>query len=208
MSIYTLAFAGVLPIGAILAGLVADQIGTKGSLLLFSSGALVLGFVTPRFRVPHVDDVATPEFTEERDASRYHDDGVFEGGPVIVLNTWKIEETSFAEFSNLMNEVRLARLSTGARRWRLFRSTSDPTRLTELMVIPSWEEHLAQHGRIDDAAADLIRRARAFDTEGGPRTRHLIAIDVEDPPEFDALVATHEELHQRDGSIPRSDDDS
>ncbi|MFZ0014414.1 MAG: MFS transporter [Acidimicrobiia bacterium] len=208
MSIYTLAFAGVLPIGSILSGLVADQIGTRGSLLVFSSGALLLGFVTPRFRVPHVDDVVTPEFTEHRDVSRFHDDGVFEGGPVIVLNTWKIDEGSFTEFSNLMNEVRLARLSTGARRWRLFRSTSDPTRLTELMVISSWEEHLAQHGRIDDASADLIRRARAFDTEGGPRTRHLIAIDVEDPPEFDALVATHEELHQRDGSIPRSDEDS
>ncbi|HXV72465.1 MAG TPA: MFS transporter, partial [Acidimicrobiia bacterium] len=207
MSIYTLAFAGVLPIGSILSGLVADGIGTTGSLLVFSSGALVLGFLAPRFQVPHVDEVVTPEFTQDR-TSPAHDDGMYEGGPVIVLNTWRIAESDFAEFTNLMNEIRLVRLSTGAYRWRLFRNTSDPTRLTELMVLQSWEDHLAQHRRIDDAAATLLRRARAFDVEDGPRTRHLIAIDVEDPPEFDDLVATHEQLHQVDGSIPRSDQDA
>lgn len=208
MSIYTLAFAGVLPIGSIMSGLVADQIGTTGSLLVFSSGALALGFLAPRFHVPHVDEVVTPEFTKTSDASRVHDDGLFEGGPVVVLNTWKINESDFPEFTRVMNEVRLVRLTTGARRWRLFRSTSEPTRLTELMVVQSWEEHLAQHERIDDAAGALLRRARGFDVEDGPRTRHLIAIDVENPGDFEALVAAHDELHQRDGSIPRSDESS
>jgi len=207
MSIYTLAFAGMLPIGSILSGLVADGIGTTGSLIVFSSGALVLGVIAPRFQVPHVDDVVTPEFSQDRTAPA-HDDGMFEGGPVIVLNTWKIAESDFGEFTNLMNDVRLVRLSTGAYRWRLFRNTSDPTRLTELMVLQSWEDHLAQHRRIDDAAAALLRRVRAFDIEDGPRTRHLIAIDVENPPEFDGLVATHEQLHRVDGSIPKSDQGS
>jgi MFS family permease len=208
MSIYTLAFAGVLPLGSIASGSVADLVGTPGSLAAFSSGAVILGLLTPRFRIPHVDDVETPEFSESRDPMVSHDEGMFEGGPVIVLNTWKIEEGRFAEFTDLMNEIRLVRLRTGAYRWRLFRNTSDPTRLTELMVVASWEEHLAQHRRIDDAAAGLIRRARSFDIGDGPITRHLVAIDVEDPPNFDDLVATHEELHQTDGSIPRSDQGS
>lgn len=206
MSIYTLAFAGVLPIGSILSGLVADQIGTTGSLLVFSSGALVLGILAPRFHVPHVDDVVSPEYSE--DLATPHDDSSFEGGPVIVLNTWTIDEEDFAEFTNLMNELRLVRLSTGAYRWRLFRNTSDPTRLTELMALESWEDHLAQHRRIDDTAVALIRRLREFDNSEGPTTRHLIAIDVDNPPDFDDLVATHDELHQVDGSIPSPDHDS
>ena len=204
MSIYTLAFAGMMPIGSILSGLVADQLGTPGSLVAFSSGAFVLGLFAPRFAIPHVDDVVTPEFTDARPAPE-HDVGTFEGGPVIVLNTWKIDQPDFAEFTRVMNEVRLVRLSTGARRWRLFRHTSDPTRLTELMVLQSWEDHLAQHRRLDDAAAALLRRARSFDRADGPVTRHLIAIDVEDPPHFEDLVATHDELHLTDGSIPRID---
>lgn len=206
MSIYSLAFAGVLPIGSILSGLVADQVGTPGSLLVFSSGALILGFFAPRFHVPHVDDVITPEFSEDRSPA-HGEDGI-EGGPVMVLNTWDIDQADFAEFTSVMNEVRLVRLSTGAYRWRLYRSTSHPTRFTELMVLRSWEEHLAQHGRIDDGAAALITKARSFDIGDGPVTRHLIAIDVEDPTDFAHMVATHDEMHRTDGSIPQIDQES
>jgi MFS family permease len=204
MSIYTLAFAGMMPIGSILSGIVADAVGTPGSLVLFSGGAVALGLFAPRLRVPHVDDVVTPEFTESRPAPE-HDPGPFEGGPVIVLNTWQIDQPDFNEFTRVMNEVRLVRLSTGARRWRLFRHTSDPTRLTELMVLESWEDHLAQHRRLDDAAVSLLRKARNFDRVDGPVTRHLIAIDVEDPPNLEDLLATHDELHLTDGSIPKTD---
>ncbi|HSM45286.1 MAG TPA: MFS transporter, partial [Acidimicrobiia bacterium] len=126
----------------------------------------------------------------------------------IILNTWQIDESDFAEFTIVMNEVRLVRLSTGAYRWRLFRNTSDPTRLTELMVLRSWEDHLAQHHRIDNAAAALLRKARSFDRGDGPVTRHLIAIDVENPPHFEDLVATHDRLHEIDGSIPVTDQGS
>ncbi|MFP3882437.1 MAG: MFS transporter [Actinomycetota bacterium] len=208
MSIYTLAFAGVIPIGSILSGIVADQIETPGSLLVFSTGAVVLGVFTARFGIPHVDDIESPEFTESAAMAPHHDPGAFEGGPVIVLNTWQIDESDFPEFARVMNELRLVRLSTGAHRWRLFRNTSDPTRLTEMMVLRSWEDHLAQHRRLDDAAVALLRRARTFDRVGGPVTRHLIAIDVEHPPHFEDLVATHEELHRTDGSIPRIDQGS
>lgn len=207
MSFYTLAFAGMLPVGAILSGVVADQIGTSGSLVVFSAGAVILGLLSSRFGVPRIEDIASPEFSDGEVVSPHSEDPSFEGGPVIVLNTWQIDEQDFAEFTQLMNEVRLVRLSTGAYRWRLFRSTSDPARITELMAIQSWEEHVAQHKRIDNASASLIRRARGFDRADGPRTRHLIAIDVESPPGFDDLVATHEEMHMTDGSIPYPDRD-
>ena len=204
MSIYTLAFAGVMPIGSILSGYVADLVGTPLTLLLFSGGAVTLGLFASRFQIPHVDQIETPEFTEAV-GSRHEE--LLEGGPVIVLNTWEIDTDDFAEFTRVMNQVRLVRLSTGAYRWRLFRNVSDPTRLTEMMVLRSWPDHMAQHARIDDAAAALLRKARSFDSGDGPVTRHLIAIDVEDPPEFQDLVATHEELHRIDGSIPEVDQD-
>ena len=120
---------------------------------------------------------------------------------MIVLNTWKVLEDDLADFASVMNEMRLVRLTTGAYRWRLFRDVADPTRLTELFAVQSWEEHLAQHGRIDDASAQLIARARSFDVDGGPRSRHLIAIDVEDPPDFDAMIAAHSMMHETDSSV-------
>lgn len=205
MSLYTLSFAGILPIGSIISGVVADQIGTTGSLLTFSSGVVLLGLVAPRFNVPNIDDIETPVFEDDRTSSPHEEDEFLEGGPVIVLNTWMIDETDFTQFTDLMNDVRLVRLSTGAYRWRLFRSISDPHRITEFFAVASWEEHIAQHGRIDNASAELIKRARTYDQANGPRTRHLIAIDVEHPPDFDDLVASHEVMHQEDGSIPQID---
>jgi MFS family permease len=199
MSLYNLAFAG-LPIGSIIAGGLADGVGTPGAILAFSTGSLVLGLVSPRFGIPRIDEIESPEFSHGAPPP-VHDTEVLEGGPVIVLNTWDIGEADLPAFARVMNQLRLVRLSTGAYRWRLMRNISEPNRVTELFAVRSWSEHLAQHARIDDASAELIRRARAFDRGDGPRTRHLIAIDVAELEDFEEMVATHAEMHRHDGSI-------
>ncbi len=206
MSMYTLSFGGILPVGSIIAGVIADWVGTSGAIVFMSLGTLTLGLFAPLFRIPKLDDVVAPEFSQDRLAP-IHDDTVA-GGPVVVLNSWRIDETDFDDFVEAMNQVRLVRLRTGAYRWRLFRNASDPHNLVELFLVASWEEHLAQHRRIDDTSAELIADARRFDRADGPRTRHLIAIDVEHPPDFDELVHTHDEMHLSDGSIPAFDQES
>lgn len=200
MAIYTISFGGILPVGSIISGVVADGVGTSASIVIMCSGTLLLGLLSPLFRIPRVHEVVTPEFSEDR-LDITHDETAA-GGPVVILNSWRIRQEDIEDFNEMMNEIRLVRLRTGAYRWRLFREASDPLRVSELFVVNSWEEHLAQHGRIDDESADLIVRARAFDVSGAPTTRHLIAIDVTDPPDFEALVRAHDELHQTDGSIP------
>jgi MFS family permease len=200
MSLYSLSFLGILPIGSILSGILADAVGTGTAIIILCTTSVVLGALVPLFHLPTLDQIESPEFSPERVAP-LHDETV-EGGPVLILNTWKIDQADFEEFTSVMNLVRLVRLRTGAYRWRLLRNVSDPTRLTELFAVGSWEEHLAQHRRIDDASAAVIARARAFDRAEGPVTRHLISVDVEDPPNFDELLMTHEEMHQTDGSIP------
>lgn len=203
MSLYGLAFVGILPLGSILSGVVADHVGTAGTLIIFASGTVLLGLASPRFGIPRVDQIESPQFSD--DFSVGHEEGLHEGGPVIVINTWTIDPSDLAEFTAVMSQVRLIRLTTGARRWRLYRWTSEPERFSELIVVSSWEEHMAQHRRIDDAAAALLKRARDFDRHDGPRTRHMIAVDVEHPPDFDEMVADHDAMHQRDGSIPETD---
>jgi MFS family permease len=200
MSLYSLAFGGILPLGAIVAGILADAVGTGLAMVVLCAGAVLLGITSPRFRIPTLEEVESPEFSSEREAP-LHEETV-EGGPVLVLNTWQIDEADFDKFTTVMNRVRLVRLRTGAYRWRLYRNVSDPRRLTELFAIGSWEEHLAQHRRIDDASATLIATARSFDRADGPLTRHLISVDVENPPNFDQLVISHDVMHQTDGSIP------
>jgi MFS family permease len=198
MSLYTLAFSGIFPIGSILSGVLADSIGAGEAMVALSAAAIVLGLVAPRLQIPSLDEIVAPEYTEPMSAPSHVDT---EGGPVMIVNTWRIDRDDLGEFVELMSEIRRVRLRTGAYRWRLYRNSEDPHRITEVFVCVSWDEHLAQHRRIDDVSAELIRRARSYDREDGPRSRHLVALDVDDP-DWEPLMAAHDEYHRTDGSIP------
>jgi MFS family permease len=202
MSLYTLAFTGLLPIGSIFAGALADRIGAGATMASMSVATVALGIVTPRFHVPVLSTVETPAYDADRRALPHADT---EGGPVMVINTWRIHRDDLTEFLDLMNEIRLVRLRTGAYSWELYRNASDPHRLSEVFRCVSWEEHLAQHRRTDDASLRLIRHARDFDRADGPVSRHLIAIDVADEGDWEPLMLAHDEFHRTEGSIPLID---
>jgi MFS family permease len=202
MSLYTLSFAGIIPVGSILAGVVADAIGAGGAYVVFSIGAITLGLVAPRFAIPALADVESPEF-EQATAIPAHADT--EGGPVMVANTWNVDGTTLDDFLAAMQSVRFVRLRTGAYRWRLYRDADNPYRLTEVFLCASWADHLAMHRRIDDASRIAIRRAIAFDTSGKPTTRHLVAVDEGHPADWERH--SHHDLHRTDGSIPLPDTD-
>ncbi len=165
--------------------------------MVLSGAALTLGLTIPAFRIPAIDEVASPAFTDDRLPSPHLD---AEGGPVMVENTWVADPSDLDELVGLLDRIRLVRLRTGGYRWRLYRDPASPGTLVEVFECPSWEEHLAQHSRIDDAAAELLRRARRLDRRGEPTTRHLLGGDASDPDEWQRLL--HAERHSRDGSIP------
>ncbi|MGQ0847823.1 MAG: MFS transporter [Actinomycetota bacterium] len=200
MSLWSLAFAGVTPLGAIFAGGLADAIGTRSAYVMVSTIGIGLGLAAIGSGIPVLHEIVPPEFDPDRPAPDHVE--TLDSGPVMILNRFEIDPADFDPFIEVMNELRLVRLRTGAYRWRLYRDASDPRRLTEIFLVVSWQEHLNQHRRIDDASASLIRRARAFDLDGGPRSRHLLAIDVESPPDFELLLAAHSHMHEVDGSIP------
>lgn len=203
MSLYTLAFSGVYPLGSILAGALADRIGAGGADMVLSGAALALGLAIPAFRIPAIDEVASPVFTDDRIPSPHLD---AEGGPVMVENTWVVDPSDLDELVGLLNGIRLVRLRTGGYRWRLYRDPGSPGTLVEIFECPSWEEHLAQHSRIDDDAAELIRRARSLDRRGEPTTRHLLGFDTTVPGEWQRLL--HTKRHAEDGSIPEVPQDT
>lgn len=200
MSLYMLAFTGIMPVGSILSGVLADVMGPGVTIALLSGCTVALGLATPLFRIPRLEEIRAPEFDLDQGLGGHPES--LEGGPVMVVNTWEIDQDDYRGFVAAMNRVRLVRLSTGAHRWRLYRNVGHPERFTEVFVIQSWNEHLAQHRRIDDESRELIRRVRSFDRSGDPRTNHLLAVDMAHPPEWEALVEAHQEMHRRDGSIP------
>ncbi len=201
MSLYMLSFSGTVPIGSIAAGALADSVGAGTATAILSTGAVMLGVASSRFRVPWLGELETPEFSDDRPEPTHADT---EGGPVMILNTWILDADpgQLERFLETMQRIRLVRLRTGAYRWRLYRNADNPHRLTEMFLCVSWDEHVAQHRRIDDASARLLIEARDLDIDGAPRTRHLVAVDLEDRQDVELLMAEHDDWHRHDGSIP------
>jgi MFS family permease len=199
MALYNLAFFGAWTIGSVIAGAVADLIGSGRAAMALSSATVLIGLLSRRLEIPPPGEIEPLEYSADGTGGAH---ARTEGGPVMVINTWEVDRSRLDEFLDVMGELRLVRLRTGAYRWRLYRNADDPHRLSEVFLCTSWDEHLAQHRRIDDASAALIRRVRSFDRHGEPTTRHLVAVDVERPEQWETLLAAHEEYHARDGSIP------
>lgn len=180
MSLYTLAFLGVVPLGSILAGVLADAVGVPRAFVAFGLATVALGLVAFRLRVPVLGEVAAQgRALEPLPADEVPPHAADVGaGPVTVVNTWRIAAEDTPDFLAVMGELRLVRLRTGARRWELYRDVDDPGRFTEAYVLPTWGEHLSQLAHMDRAGGELVRRARAYDRSGGPRTDHLAGVDV------------------------------
>jgi MFS family permease len=207
LSLYTLAFSGVWPLGALLAGGVADVLGSPRAVAVLSAAAALLGVAAFRMPIVGIGDVVAPEVPRDYDLAP-HGDAEVAGGPVLVLNSWTIDEHRLPEYLQAMAELRRVRLRTGAFRWRLYRHFEEPHRMTEAFSLASWEEHMRQHHRIDAVDAEIIRWARSFDVNGGPRARHLVGFEVVDPrhrPKWEELVVHHRTIHEQDGSIPLTD---
>jgi MFS family permease len=204
LSLYSLAFSGVWPLGSLLAGGVADAVGSSWAMVAMCGGAVLLGVSAWRMPIVGIEDVTAPEIPEDYDLTP-HGDTEIAGGPVLVLNSWTIDESRLSEFLEAMAELRRVRLRTGAFRWRLYRHFEDPRRMTEAFSLDSWEEHVRQHQRIDASDVEAIRLARSFDTANGPTARHLVGFEVVDPrqrPDWAELIVHHRQVHEEEGSGP------
>lgn len=203
VSIYLLAFMGVQPFGAVLAGAMAEQIGSATTVAILCSVTVAVGLAAKRAGLPVLADVAPPSLPEDWVAPAHEES--LAGSPVVIETTWHIRPEDTRAFFTELRRLRRHRLRTGAERWSAYRHADDPFRITESFQVHDWDEHLAQHRRIDVEAAETLRRARAFDRNGGPVTIHMAGIDLLDPDGHvlnAAALDRHAELHARDGSVP------
>lgn len=205
LSIYMMAFTGAVPVGALMAGAVAERIGTPPAIALLSVSVMGVAVLARALGLPALRDIEAPTAPEDWTVAP-HPDRVM-GGPVAVLVTWDIAPGDLQPFLVAMRDLRRFRLRSGAVRWTLFRDPDEPGRMTEMFEVPDWAEHLRQHDRLDRAAAAAIRHARRFDRTGTPVVHHLVGIDLSSPsapPGWDDLLAVHEQRHEHDGSLPLS----
>jgi MFS family permease/quinol monooxygenase YgiN len=176
MAIYLLTFQGGQALGAFVWGLVAQQWSTRLALSVVSGGMLVGVSSARRYGLRpsgSVDMRPAQSWAEPHlmvDPSPGH-------GPVLVEVEYRVPKENRDAFREEMIRVGRSRRRTGAQRWHLYQDGADPERFVETYVVPTWQEHLRQHGeRVTRMDREIEERARALAAENGaPRVSHLFS---------------------------------
>ncbi|MGW5672307.1 MFS transporter [Micromonospora sp. NPDC003776] len=176
LSVYQMVFAGGQALGAVAWGALGELAGLMVALTA-AAAMMAVGAVSvlrwPLREVAGVDRDPSIYWPEPHLALEPHP----RGGPVVVTVSYTVRPERQAAFVEAMRAVGRSRRRTGAMRWGLFRAGERAHGFVEVYQVPSWEEHLRQHGgRLTGADRVAEERAREL-AEDDVRVNHLLPAD-------------------------------
>jgi MFS family permease len=173
IAIYVVTFMAAQTAGALLWGLVANQVGVQRTVVVASVAVLAGAAAGLFWRVPetgHLDPQPAAYWGDPRMAFVPEP----AAGPVLVAVHYTVTPERQGGFLQAMDLLRQSRRRTGATRWELYRDGEQPDRFVELFRVPSWEEHLRQHeGRLTAIDQQIEQAALAF-SDPPARGEHLL----------------------------------
>ncbi|MEM9522989.1 MAG: MFS transporter [Pseudomonadota bacterium] len=175
LAVFLMVFFGSMAFGSVLWGQVATATRIEIALLAAAAGLLLGLPATRRFAVGQGETLDLSPSSAWPEAPPIAE-GMSEDGPAMVTVAYKIAEDDVEAFLAALEVFSRERLRDGATRWSVHRSVEDPATWVESFHLPSWAEHLEQHGRVTRQDTALQARLGAFDTrETGPVVRHFVS---------------------------------
>jgi len=175
MAIYQTALMGGAAAGSLLWGQIATWSNVPAAVAAAAAiGVTMLALL--RKRTLHTS--ADPDYTPlvQTHLPEPAVDVEPDDGPVMVTVEYLIDPARAAEFADVMQRTRRARLRQGALSWGLFRDAAQPGRYIEYFVDENWIEHQRRLERFSAFDAELREQRFAFHLgDGPPRARRYIA---------------------------------
>ena len=175
VSLYALV-VGLQPVGALLAGALAERTGAGPAIAVTTTITLLAGVMATRLDIPVLGEIDEPRSAGLEVLQELADADV--RGAVVVARTWCVHPEDVDEMLATLRQARGIRRRTGARAWTLHRDAIEPGVFTEIVHYVDWEEHLLQRTRLDTDDLAVLRHLRALDVDGAPRTRLLTPVDL------------------------------
>nr|WP_245180080.1 MFS transporter [Cupriavidus sp. LEh25] len=173
ISISQMTVMGASAMGAAVWGQIAAWTSVRLSLASAAALALIAIALVSRVR----PDAGTVEdFTPKRISPMPEVENPPVAGHVMVTIEYSIDASRASEFRALMlNEGRSSRFRHGAISWELLHDLHEPGRFVEIIVDPSWNDHLRRLDRITNSDAELRDRKLSFHiAKEEPRIRHSL----------------------------------
>lgn len=177
LAVYQVVFAGGQALGALVWGVVGDMAGLVVAHLA-AAVLMLLGALTVRlWPLPDLRGSSQDPETYWPALRLTHDPDP-RIGPVVVIVTYVVRAEREVAFIDAMELVRGSRQRTGASRWGLYREGESADCFVEVYELPSWDEHLRQHGgRLTGTDREAEQRALAL-ADGTPQVRHLLPTEA------------------------------
>lgn len=176
LAIYLTIFYGVMTLGSLLWGAVAESAGVTNALTVAAIAGLVSALVSQQLRLPDRQTDLTPSNHWPEVAPAIDSDSLGARGPVMVTVQYRIARENRAAFVEAMNALSAERRRDGAHDWGVFESVEDPEKWTEVFFLSDWDEHERQHRRVTRADADVQATVRAMTIGGSlPVVTHAVA---------------------------------
>ena len=168
LAVFIASFMGVMALGAVGWGKVAD-LTSLGTALLISAGAGALGAaLTSGISLEEISDRDLTPAEPVHEPLLTPGSGDADRGPLLVNIHYEIDPVDVDHFVAAMQEVRRVRLRNGSSAWGLFQDWRDERRFTEIFLDQSWLDHLRQSQRMTREDRRLVDHARSFHRGGHP----------------------------------------
>jgi MFS family permease len=175
LSVYQMVLFGGQAAGAVIWGVAAAVAGLVPAFLI-SALVMAAGAATIWFWPFHRIDNLPQSQVRWPDPHLVTDTGG--DGLVLVRTTYTIAADKEQQFRQAMASLRRSRLRTGATDWGLYQDGENPRLFIELFSVPSWDEHLRQHGERQTGTDLEFREAAAALSDPPPQTGHYLAVTV------------------------------
>jgi MFS family permease len=181
MSIYQMALMGGSAAGALLWGQVASWTNVADAVAAAAGFGMLVAALLRRVSI---EGGADTDFSPVPVSTAIEPpvDVDAEDGPVMVTVEYLIDPARAAEFAEVMQRTRRARLRQGALSWGLFRDAAQPGRVIEYFVDENWVEHLRRLERFSAFDAELRERRLALHLgDEPPRIKRFVGLPLDLP---------------------------
>jgi MFS family permease len=176
LAMYVTVFFGMMSLGSLIWGLIANRLGLPAAHFLAAATALLVIPLTRRWRLrtgPAADLTPCMHWPEPVRSPDVRDDA----GPVLVTVEYTVAAANRAAFLAALRPLARQRRRSGAFAWGIYEDAAHADRFLETFLVDSWLEHMRQHGRVTVADSALEERVFGL-TSAKPRVTHLIAAQL------------------------------
>lgn len=175
LAVYLMVFNGAMAAGSLFWGLIAQQAGLVGTLLIAAAVLLLSALVVWRLKLPAGDADLQP--ANHWDQPQLSAEVTADRGPVMIQIEYQVTAEDRPAFLAEVKKLALARRRDGAYAWGIAEHSQDARTLVEWFLVESWHEHLRQHQRVSYADVDLQSSVTRFHQgEEKPQVRHFISL--------------------------------